>query len=1037
MIVLHGWWSVSADPMGALVVWAEDSTAPAEPPRRPGRRAKTQAHPFSVASADLAAAFNLSDTVDPVIAASAVLLLPGAGRGPAASPELVADRLVVDEQDQVSGPSTAPARWTVPTLVLDADDALALLWPISREARDIDAPRHGGDLRYLSAMAGFATDLVARARVLPTVARHGPGLGVAMWRPIVTGADAEWLRAAASARPPVSIAADQPQSVAAAVDALVDAVVRSRLAQPASKPRKAAKAQTPWRAALIGPGRVFRAPDAEVSALADALAQWASEALGGGAVRACFRLVEPAAPLPADGASVDEDDGWRLEFALQAADEPSLVVDADQVWRSKGSLRALARHVPDPQETLLAELGRAVRLYPDLGRALRTAKPSVLTLGAVTAHDFLVEAVPLLVAAGFGVLLPGWWTNPSARVGARLKVSTPSQPGAVGSPAGIGQDGLVDFDWQLAVGEHTLTEQELDDLVEAQQPLVRVRGQWLYVDHERLAQARAFLQRQAKSAGGRMSLGEVLHSLGTPDEGPGGLPVLSVEADGWLGDLLSPQSAKRLEPVTAPPGFVGSLRPYQERGLAWLTFLEAVGMGGILADDMGLGKTIQLLALIARDLADESATGLAPTLLVCPMSLVGNWQREAARFTPHVRVHVHHGAERPRGKDFDAAVASSDLVVTTYALLARDAAALRKVPWRRLVLDEAQAVKNAATKAAVAARSIPVQHRIAVTGTPVENRLADLWSLMEFANPRLLGTPKQFKDRFATPIERHGNAEAGIRLRALTQPFTLRRLKTDSSIITDLPAKLEMEVVCSLTSEQAALYQAVVADMLERIATTDGIERRGLVLATMTKLKQVCNHPAQFLGDGSRLAGRSGKLARLEETLDEVMAAGEKALLFTQYATFGAMMRSHLSARFGREVAYLHGGVAKADRDTMVARFQDGGRATPPLFVLSLKAGGTGLNLTAANHVVHVDRWWNPAVEDQATDRAYRIGQTKPVQVRKFVCAGTLEEKIAAMIRDKRGLAASIVGTGEGWLTELSTTALRELFALEPGAVVE
>ena len=315
--------------------------------------------------------------------------------------------------------------------------------------------------------------------------------------------------------------------------------------------------------------------------------------------------------------------------------------------------------------------------------------------------------------------------------------------------------------------------------------------------------------------------------------------------------------------------------------------------------------------------------------------------------------------------------------------------------------------------------------------------MADLWSLMEFANPRLLGTPKQFKDRFATPIERHGNAEAGTRLRALTQPFTLRRLKTDSSIISDLPAKLEMEVVCSLTSEQAALYQAVVADMLDRIATTAGIERRGLVLATMTKLKQVCNHPAQFLRDGSRLAGRSGKLARLEETLDEVMAAGEKALLFTQYATFGAMLRSHLTARFGREVAYLHGGVAKADRDTMVARFQDGGRATPPLFVLSLKAGGTGLNLTAANHVVHVDRWWNPAVEDQATDRAYRIGQTKSVQVRKFVCAGTLEEKIAAMIRDKRGLAASIVGTGEGWLTELSTTALRELFALEAGAVVE
>jgi non-specific serine/threonine protein kinase len=308
---------------------------------------------------------------------------------------------------------------------------------------------------------------------------------------------------------------------------------------------------------------------------------------------------------------------------------------------------------------------------------------------------------------------------------------------------------------------------------------------------------------------------------------------------------------------------------------------------------------------------------------------------------------------------------------------------------------------------------------------------------MEFANPGLLGRPTEFKERFVRPIERQGDAEASARLRALTQPFVLRRVKTDTSIISDLPAKLEMEVVCSLTSEQASLYQAVVADMLDRIANSEGIERRGLVLATMTKLKQVCNHPAQFLGDGSRLAGRSGKLARLEETLEEALAAGEKALLFTQYAQFGRMLRTHLAARFGCEVAFLHGGVRKTERDAMVERFQSDDCRGPSLFVLSLKAGGTGLTLTAANHVVHVDRWWNPAVEDQATDRAFRIGQKRAVQVRKLVCAGTLEEKISAMIRDKRGLAASIVGTGEGWLTELSTAQLRELLTLEAGAVVE
>jgi non-specific serine/threonine protein kinase len=318
----------------------------------------------------------------------------------------------------------------------------------------------------------------------------------------------------------------------------------------------------------------------------------------------------------------------------------------------------------------------------------------------------------------------------------------------------------------------------------------------------------------------------------------------------------------------------------------------------------------------------------------------------------------------------------------------------------------------------------------------VENRLADLWSIMEFANPGLLGGPGTFKERYAVPIERHGDDAAAARLRTLTQPFVLRRVKTDRSIISDLPEKLEMEVFCSLTAEQAALYKAVVDDMLDRIENSEGIERRGLVLATMTKLKQVCNHPAQLLRDGSRLAGRSGKLARIEETLEEVLAAGEKALLFTQFAEFGGMLRAHLSARFGREVLYLHGGVGKAARDDLVARFSASG-GSPALFVLSLKAGGTGLNLTAANHVLHVDRWWNPAVEDQATDRAFRIGQTRAVQVRKLVCAGTLEERIAAMISEKRGLAARIVGTGEGWLTELSTAQLRDLLRLDESAVAE
>jgi len=1041
VIAVHGWWVRGDRLTGRLALWAEDSAAPPEPPRRPGRPPTVREHPFAIGGEELGELLGLSvGYPTPVEVGSAVLALPTRGRGPVASPELpLTAPSPSDSSADAAGAADAPTSaglWRVPTVLLDPD--AALMWLTSpptddpSQSPDTDAPVPGPDLRHLRALASFAVDLAVRGRVLPTVRAAGPGHGVALWSPVVTGTDAVWLRAAVHALPASGVATVDSggarllgpvEAVAATVDALVDAAVRAALG-PAPRRRSG----TSWRDALRGSERTFTAGAGDVAGLAAGLGRWQQEATVAGAVRACFRLTEPLEGDPGAGS----DAAWRLGFALQSADEPSLVVDAAQVWKSKAGLRALARHVPDPQETLLAELGRAVRLYPEITRALRTARPAELVLDTAGAHAFLAQAAPVLVASGFGVLLPGWWTTPSARLGARLRVSTPSQPGAAAAQATIGQEGLVDFQWDLAVGEHTLTQDEVDDLVDAQQPLVRLRGQWMQVDPDRLARARAFLKRRDQAAGEQMSVGQVLHALGSAADGPGGLPVVRVDADGWLGDLLSPSAERRLEAVPAPAGFVGSLRGYQERGLSWLSFLETVGMGALLADDMGLGKTIQLLALIAGDPPEAP-----PTLLVCPMSLVGNWQREAARFTPGLRVHVHHGAERPRGKAFADAVAASDLVITTYALLARDAAALRKSGWHRLVLDEAQAVKNAATKAAVAARSLPVPRRIAVTGTPVENRLADLWSLMEFANPHLLGNPTDFKNRFSTPIERHGDTAASIRLRALTQPFVLRRLKTDTSIISDLPAKLEMEVVCSLTGEQAALYQGVVTDMLDRIATTTGIERRGLVLATMTKLKQVCNHPAQFLRDGSRTAGRSGKLARLDETLDEVLAAGEKALIFTQYAEFGAMLSAHLSARFAQEVMFLHGGVSKSGRDTMVTRFQDEQRDGPALFVLSLKAGGTGLNLTAANHVIHVDRRVPPAVEDQATDRAFRIGQTRPVQVRKFVCAGTLEEKISAMIQDKRGLAASAVGTGEGWLTELSTTQLRELFTLDAGAVVE
>ena len=481
----------------------------------------------------------------------------------------------------------------------------------------------------------------------------------------------------------------------------------------------------------------------------------------------------------------------------------------------------------------------------------------------------------------------------------------------------------------------------------------------------------------------------------------------------------------------SPSHFHGILRPYQVRGYSWLNFLKQWGLGACLADDMGLGKTVQTLALIARE---RQAGHPEPVLLVCPTSVVGNWQKEAARFTPDLPVLVHHGVTRSRGKVLAKQVKKYAMVISSYALLHRDFELLKEIPWSGVILDEAQNIKNPETKQARAARALPAGYRLALTGTPVENNVGDLWSIMEFLNPGFLGSQTAFKRSFFIPIQANRDPEAAQRLQRLTGPFILRRLKTDPKVIADLPEKNEMKVFCNLTKEQASLYAAVVEEAARALEGADGIQRKGVILGVLSKLKQVCNHPAQFLADNSPVPGRSGKLARLTEMVEELLQVKDRALIFTQFAEMGKILQRHLQETFGREVLFLHGGTPKKQRDDLVERFQaDGSRL--PLFILSLKAGGTGLNLTGANHVFHFDRWWNPAVENQATDRAYRIGQTRDVQVHKFLCLGTLEEKIDEMIERKKAVAEQVVGTGEGWLTELSTAELKDLMALRREAL--
>ncbi|HEX4093775.1 MAG TPA: DEAD/DEAH box helicase [Trebonia sp.] len=1090
MLVIHGIWAY-----GALQIWAEDSARPAQAPPRGGRPSRApRPHPFAVPPGELAdaldAAIGIAGLAAKAVDDELTLRLPSVADGPLASPELVRS----SAEEPAGAPAArrvALASWRVPVLVFEPLAAIRLLptlaglnsaaltsaglapagltsgGPASGElastAVESDAVgsdglasapppggesagglAFGGSIGYLAAVARFAEDLVSRGRLLPVLTAEGDGYA-ARWRPVLSAADGQRARELAGAIPAACRAADDAAPgplVAGMLDALADATARTRLPGallPARRGRRPAQIPVIERtvASLTGSDPLVEvegpAAEREARELVSAFAEWlAAAARPAGPVRTCFRLVEP----PAEPAAPAADDGgtWRVELALQSAEDPSLMLPAPDVWDGAG-LGWLAGDVV-PEEELLAGLGAAARLFPALDGALREAAPAEVALDTAGALDFLRETGTLLSGAGFGVLLPDWARK--ARLG--LKLTAKSSAGSTAS-ARTGQFGLqdlVDFQYELAVGDEVLSPQELAELARLKVPLVRIRGQWVELDDRHLKAALKFFE---GGRSGTMTAGELLSAAIGAGRDLDDLALTSVDADGWLGDLLSGEADKRLDPMQTPAGFGGELRPYQQRGLSWLSFLGRLGVGAILADDMGLGKTVQLLSLIWADrgnagtVRENSDVDLpAPSLLICPMSLTGNWQREAERFTPGLTVHVHHGADRLAGAGLTAAAATADLVITTYQTAARDLAALSQVRWGRVVCDEAQAIKNHLSQQAKAVRSLPAASRIALTGTPVENQLSELWSIMEFANPGLLGSAKSFRERYAVPVERHGSAEAAQQLRRITEPFVLRRLKTDKSIISDLPEKQEMKVWCNLTQEQASLYQATVTDMMARIEdASDDIGRRGLVLATMARLKQVCNHPAHLLGDGSRLAGRSGKLARLEEICEEIVAEGDRALCFTQYAEFGRMLQPYLAARTGCEVLFLHGGTSKKQRDAMVARFQQADE--PLLFLLSLKAGGTGLNLTAANHVIHIDRWWNPAVEDQATDRAFRIGQRRDVQVRKFVCVGTLEERIDAMIERKKALAEQIVGAGESWLTELSTAALREVLALSPDAV--
>jgi non-specific serine/threonine protein kinase len=645
--------------------------------------------------------------------------------------------------------------------------------------------------------------------------------------------------------------------------------------------------------------------------------------------------------------------------------------------------------------------------------------------------------VPELERAGVVVRMPAAW-----RLG---RPARPQVTATVGGrpPSKLGQDALLDFRLEVTLEGESLTPAEVSEILAGASGLALIRGQWVEVDRERLGRMmERFEEAERVAAGGGLSFGEAMRMLAGADIGKEGddgraEPDWSrVVAGSWLAETLkglrSPEGLSKVDPGK---DLRGTLRPYQRVGVRWLHLLVSLGLGACLADDMGLGKTIQVLALLLVRRGD-AATPKLPSLLVAPASLLANWAAEIERFAPSLTAIIAHQSAMPAGELKALApdkLAATDLVITSYGALLR-LPWLAEASWRFVILDEAQAIKNPNAKQTRAAKKLPAQARIALTGTPIENRLGDLWSIFDFINPGLLGSAKEFS-RYAKGLASNSGASYGP-LRDLARPYILRRLKTDKKVISDLPDKTEVKAFCPLSRKQAALYQQAVKELAAKLESADGIQRKGLVLAFLMRFKQICNHPSQWLGDGAWAEADSGKWARLRELCETIAAKQEKALVFTQFREVTAPLASFLGGVFGRPGLVLTGETPIKKRQELVQRFQED--ESVPFFVLSLKAGGSGLNLTAASHVVHFDRWWNPAVENQATDRAFRIGQTKNVLVHKFVCRGTVEEKIDELIESKKHLSRELLeGGAELNLTELRDEELLRLVALDLNAAMK
>ena len=944
--------------------------------------------------------------------------------------------------------------WEVRGFRLTPSEVVDLLQVLSLRSLQSKTDYFAGDIRYWSHIYRWALDLIVRQKFLPGIevkkARRSSYKSV--WQPLIDSeVDRVRLAKFTQAMPEACLAyLDAEESQADTTDEglllrslslILDERLRPWLDYNANSYKDTSI--EPWLKSL-STSPILETNNRSANRLLNALYSWTlpiseyivnrQNELGLNRYRVCFVLTPPT-----ETAADKEQPDWTLDYYLQALDNPDFIVDAATVWQCAADFLKIGdRTIENPQETLLKGLGFATRIYEPVLASLNRSQPISCSLDPIQVYEFIRARVWQLRDNGLGVILPPGLSNDNTeqRLGIKMTASVSQRKGER-----LSLHSMLKYKLEIAVGDRTVSKTDFKKLLAQKSPIVEIDGQWIALQPADVRAAQSVLDKSNEQLD--LSVEDALRLSTGDTKTLAKLPVVKFEPTGVLAGLLDNLSDdKSVEPVNNIKDFKGELRPYQAKGVGWLSFLDTWGLGACLADDMGLGKTIQLIGFLLN--LKQQKLLKKPTLLVCPTSVINNWEREVKKFAPKLKAMIHHGSNREQGKTFAKAVKDKQLVITSYSLVYRDQKTLSTVDWQGIVLDEAQNIKNPIAKQSQAVREIPAGFRIALTGTPVENRLTELWSILDFLNPGFLGNRNFFQKRFAAPIEKYGDRESLNILRSLTQPFILRRLKTDKNIIQDLPDKQEMNVFCGLSAEQAELYQQLVDNSLEEIEDSDGIKRRGLILTLLLRLKQLCNHPELLDKDKNIKAAvkkddfsdRSGKLMRLQEMLEEIVDEGDRSLIFTQFSEWGKMLKPYLSDKLKEEVMFLYGATPREARQEMVDRFQNEPNG-PKIFILSLKAGGTGLNLTRANHVFHVDRWWNPAVENQATDRAFRIGQKRNVQVHKFVCTGTLEERINDIIESKKELAEQTVNAGEQWLTDLDTGSLRNLLLLDRDAVID